>query len=105
MKTVVQGSSPIRVEDSEASGEGVEDTASARSACKKYLIGHATFTQQVMGVQQTTPRRNATTISSGEKKVNITEEIHTKKVLVPLILQMLGSTVLATPGKQGNIIQ
>ena len=101
----VQGLLPIHVEDSEDSGEGVEDTASARSACKKYLIGHATFTQQAMGVQQTTPRHNATTISSGEKKANITEETPTKEALVRLIMQMLSSTAIATLGKQGNITQ
>ena len=104
-KMVTQGWSPIREEDSKASEEGVEDTAFARSACKKCLIGHVTFTQQVMGVQQTTPRHNATNISSGEKKANITEEIPTKEALVRLIMQTLSRTVLATPGKKGNITQ
>ena len=103
LKTAAWGSSPIRVEDSEASGEGVEDTAPVRSTCKKFLIGHATFIQQVMGVRQTTPRHNATTIRSGEKKANIIEEIPTKEVLVRLIMPILGSTARVTPGKRGNI--
>ena len=95
----------IRVEDSEVSGEGVEDMAPIRSTCKKFLIGHATSTQQVMDDQQTTPRHNATTISSGEKKANISEEVPTKEALVQLIMQILGSTAQITPDKQGNITQ
>ena len=97
--------SPIRVEDSEVNEEEVEDTAPVRSTCKKFLIGHATFTPQVMGALQTTPRHSATTISSGEKKANITEEIPTKEALVRLIMQMFSSTAIATLGKQGSITQ
>ena len=66
---VTQGSSPMRMEDSEASVEGVEDTAPVQSICKKFSTGHATFIRRVMDGQRTTPRHNATIIGSGKKKV------------------------------------
>ena len=94
-KMVTQGSSPIRVEDSEASVEGAEDTAPGQSICKKFSTDHATFTRQVMDGQRIIPRRSATITRSGKKRANTTGEIPTKKTLVRLITQILGSTVVA----------
>ena len=82
----------MRVEDSEASVEGVEDTAPVQSICKKFLTGHATFMRQVMDGQRIIPRHNATITRSGKKRANTTGEIPTKKTLVWLITQILGST-------------
>ena len=69
---VTQGSSPIRVEGSEASVEGAEDTAPVQSICKKFSTGHATFMRQVMDGQRTIPRRNAIITKSGKKRANTT---------------------------------
>jgi hypothetical protein len=102
---VTQGSLPIRVEDSEASEEGVEDTAPVQSICKKFLTGHATFMRQVMDGQRIIPRHNATITRSGKKRANTTGGIPLKETLVRLITQILGNTARVTPDKQGSITQ
>ena len=79
---VTQGSSPIRVEGSEASEEGVEEAAPVQSIWKKFSVGRAIFTQEVTGGQQTIPRRNATITRSGKRKANTIGETTTKEALV-----------------------
>ena len=94
----------MRVEDSEASVEGVEDTAPGQSICKKCSTGHATFMRQVMDGQRTIPRRNAIITKSEKKRANTTGGIPMKETLVRLITQILGNTARVTQDKQGNII-